>query len=354
VGRILPLVAGLAVAGWALTLGEPSRGPEEAQLPIAVPTWSAPATVDVPGVLADGATYAPRLYLDPETSVGVATGEDGSVRVILARAAGSFTELRRLGADENAQVNGFAVEGDTLVWMESTTRTGATPATTLWRSSWRGDTAPVQVTPDTGAPSFAGFATDVVISGGTVSWTSLALDGSGATQVRSVPVTGGQVTVLPLDGEFRLTVPPWAVTAVAGPGRPVTLINLETGEEIDANPGDNGALVCDPVWCRVAVTGDAGLAGIDLMHPDGSQRRRVAGPEATPTIGDATLLDRYVPLAVDRAEGVGLSLHDLTTGQTQLVAVHASNVAGRGGILWWSTGTGAQLTWHSLDLSALS
>jgi hypothetical protein len=66
------------------------------------------------------------------------------------------------------------------------------------------------------------------------------------------------------------------------------------------------------------------------------------------------LLDRFVPLATDRADGVGLNLYDLTTGTTQLVAPRATNVAGRGTILWWSTGLGADLTWHALDLARLS
>ena len=347
---MLPLVVGLAVVGWALALGEPARPPQPASVPISVvPTWTAP-TVDIPGVLADRATYAPRLYLTPETSVGIATSADGAVRVILARATGSFTELRNLPASENALVNGFAAEGDTLVWMESTTRDGVAPATTLWRAAWGADTPPVRVTADTGAPSFTGYATDVVISGATVSWTALV---SGSTQVRSVPVTGGEVNVRPLDGEYRLSAPPWVVTAGAGPGQPVRLVNLDTGERIDVRTEPTEAAFCDPVWCRISVTGDAGLAGIDVMHPDGSQRRRLTGPEATPPIGDATLLDRYVPLAVDRADGVGLSIADLSTGQTRLVADHATNISGRGGIVWWSTGNGPQLTWHALDLTLL-
>jgi hypothetical protein len=350
----VPLVAGLAVVVWALTLREPDRGSESVPVPVLMPTWTAPETVEVPGVLADGATYAPRLYLHPETSVGVATGADGEVRVILARSAGSFTELRRLAAEENAQVNGFAVDGDTLVWMESTTRAGVAPSTTLWRITWSDEAPPVPVTADTGAPNFTGFATDLVLDGGVASWTSFDVDGSGGTQLRSVPLTGGSVTVRPLDGEFRLTTPPWAVTAVAGPGRPVTLVNLENEERIEVDPGDGGAAVCDPTWCRVSVTGESGLVGIDVMSPDGTQRSRVAGAEATPIIGDPTLLDRYVPLAVDRVDGVGLALYDLTTGLTRVVALHASNVAGREGILWWSTGVDADLTWHALDLTNLS
>ncbi|MBX6748450.1 MAG: hypothetical protein IRY85_02070 [Micromonosporaceae bacterium] len=351
-GRVLPIVAGLAVVAWALTLGEPPRAPLAASSPISVvPTWTAP-TVDIPGVLADGATYAPRLYLTPDTSVGVATGADGTVRVILARASGSFTELRRLPAGENPQVNGFAVDGDTLVWMESTTRNGA-PATTLWRTTWSVDTPPVRVTTDTGEPTFIGFATDVVIHNGTVTWISLDPQGSGGMQVRSVPVGGGPVTVRPLDGEYRLSAPPWVVTATAGPGQPITLLNLDTNQRIDVSVEPTDVAVCDPVWCRLTVINDQGLVAIDVMQPDGTGRRRIAGPEATPTIGDVALLDRYVPLSVDRSAGVGLSIVDLTTGKTQLVAARATNVAGRGGIVWWSTGAGPELIWHSLDLARL-
>jgi hypothetical protein len=104
----------------------------------------------------------------------------------------------------------------------------------------------------------------------------------------------------------------------------------------------------------LSVTAGAELIGIDMVRPDGSERRRIAGPESTPTIGDPTLLHRFVPLATDRAGGVGLNLYDLTTGTTQLVAAQATNVAGRGSILWWSTGAGESLTWHALDLAELS
>lgn len=352
-GRVLAIVAGLGAVTWALALGEPPRAPLAAPTPLSVvPTWTAP-TVDVPGVLADGATYSPRLYLTPDTSVGVATGADGTVRVILARASGSFTELRRLPAGENPQVNGFAVEGDTLVWMESVTRDMAAPATTLWRATWSADTPPVLVTADTGQPTFIGSATDVVLHAGTVTWISLDPSGSGATEVRSVPVGGGTVSVRRLDGEYRLSTPPWAVTATTGPGRPVTLLNLETNERIDVNVEPTDVAVCDPVWCRLTVTGEEGLVAIDVMRTDGSERRRIAGSEATPTIGDAALLDRYVPLAVDRSGGVGLSIVDLSTGKTHLVAPRATNVTGRGSIVWWSTGTGPDLTWHALDLARL-
>jgi hypothetical protein len=307
--------------------------------------------VDIAGVLSDGSTYNPRLYLAADTSVGVATAPDGTVRVVLARAAGKVTQLHSRPAADNAQVNGFAVDGAMLVWMETVNHSGTEPATSLWRANWSGEGAAAQVTSYVSDPAFAGYSTDVSLGGGNVQWT--VAEGDSATEVWSVPVGGGSPSYRWIDGEYRLSSPPWLVSANSGPGNPVTLYNLDTGGKIPVAPGPTEAASCDPTWCRVTITGSGGLVGIDMMHPDGSQRRRISGSKSTPTIADPTLLGRYVPLATDRTEGVGLELYDLTTGQTKLVAEHASGVAGRGGVLWWSTGVGSALAWHALDLATL-
>jgi hypothetical protein len=101
------------------------------------------------------------------------------------------------------------------------------------------------------------------------------------------------------------------------------------------------------------------LVRIDLQRSDGSQRRRIAGNEATPTITDVAMLDRFVPLKTDRGAGgsvsdVGLSLYDLTLDRTDLVDSGVANVQGYGGMLWWSTGTGGDMVWHALDLRTAS
>jgi hypothetical protein len=350
---VLALVAGLAVVAWALALPDPARphaDPLSAPISLA-PTWTPPATVDIAGVLTDGSSYTPRLYLAADTSAGVATAPDGTIRVVLARAAGKVTQLHSRPAADNAQVNGFAGDGATVVWMETVNRSGAQPATSLWRATWSGDGAAVQVTSYVTDPVFAGYGTDVTLGGGLVQWT--VAEGDNATEVWSVPVGGGEPSYRWIDGEYRLSTSPWLVSANSGPGSPVTLYNLDTGGQVPLTPGPTEAVICDPTWCRVTITGDGGLIGIDMMHPDGSQRRRIAGSKSTPTIADPTLLGRYVPLATDRVDGVGLEVYDLTTGQTQLVADHASGVAGRGGVLWWSTGVGAALAWHALDLATL-
>jgi len=352
VRRIVPLVAGLAAVAWALALGEPSHNPDTAPSPVAVvPTWTGPPTVDIPGVLADGAAYAPRLFVTPEASVGVATGADGSVRLILARTPGSFTQLRDVPA--NALISGFAVDGDALVWMETTAGAGGGPVTTLWRASVAGTTPPTKVTTNTGQTNFDGLPATVIVADGRVTWTALLTGRTVRTEVRSVPLGGGQVGATRVDGELLLTNPPWAMSLPGGLGTPVTLRNITTGEEVTFATAPDESAVCDPSWCRVAVAGGSGLVGVDLVRPDGTERRRIAGPEATPTIGEPVLLGRFVPLATERPDGLGLSLYDLTTGETELLAPRAGNVGGHGGILWWSTGVGTELTWHALDLSRL-
>ena len=334
---------------WALALREPVR---ETATPTdtMTPTWDGPATVDIPGVLDDGATYSPRLFLDPQTSVGVATAQDGAVRVILARAPGTFTQLRSRPAQDRVQVTGFAAQGDTVVWIESP----ATGSASLWRASLSSGSTPAQLTTDVGEASFYGVPTEVAVAGDRVTWTTLSSQGPNRTEVRSTGLDGGPVERDPVDGELLLSGPSWAVSVPGGPGSPVTLLNLATQERIVVTPQPNEAVACSPVWCRVSVTGEGGLVGIDVMRPDGSQRQRIAGPEASPTIGEAALLDRYVPLATNRADGVGLSLYDLDRGQIQPIAPRAASVGGRGSILWWSTGVGTALTWHDLDLSRLA
>jgi hypothetical protein len=339
-----------------LTLGDPAPDPAPAASPFGsiAPNWSGPTPVDVPGVLADGATYTPRVFLTAEISAGVALSADGTVRVLLDTPGGQATELRKLAPADNAQINGFAFTADTLVWMESVSRSGSV-TTSLYRTTWRTPVRPTQVTTNTGDTSFFGLQSDVVLQDGKAYWTAVAGGPETATEVRSVPLTGGNVSTKRITGEYVLTTWPYAVSITGGKGSPVTLVDITTDATVTVATGTADVPLCSPTWCRVALVGGDGLTGIEMMHPDGSQRRRIAGPEATPTIADATLLDRYVPLATDRgAGGSGLSLFDLTSGRTDLVTPTAANVQGRDGVLWWSTGAGTSLVWHAVDLHGLS
>lgn len=354
--RLFALLGAVAAVGWLLTLPEPVLVIDAgAAPPLAAPTWSGPAPVSQPGQLGDGAAYTPRLYLTTQESVGLARTTDGAAwRVMLRGSDGQISELRRVAVSELAQFDGFAVGGDTVVWAESVSRAGAQARTTLWRANWRTAGRATLVTSNTGEASFLSREYDLMVSGGQVTWA--AVGAGGQTEVRSVGLGGGPVTITRLPGQYVLTASPWVVSLTGGRGSAVELVNLSTGERVTVGTSTAEIAACGPQWCRMGVLGaDNALLRIDIQRPDGSQRSKIAGSEATPTIADVAILDRFVPLKTDRTAGrpvadVGLSLYDIATGATDLVAKEVANIQAYGGLLWWSTGTGAALTWHVVDL----
>lgn len=326
------------------------------QLAVA-PTWSGPAPATISGRLADGAVYQPRAYLTQETSVGVAESPDGAFRRVVLRTGGRVIELRRVASPALPQFEGFTASGDTLVWAESVSEAGQAVRTKLWRTNWRTGAEPVVVTSNTGEADFFGGQHDLVVRSRRVYWSAVGTSRSGETEIRSVALTGGSVSIRRLTGTYALSAWPWAVSP-GGRGAPVRLLNLNDGKRIEVGTGAAETAICSPNWCRTATLEGNSVARFDVLRPDGSQRRRMAGNEATPSIADVALLDRFVPLTTDRGDagdrvGVGLSLYDISTGHTDLVAADVANVQGRDGMLWWSTGTGDELAWHAIDLRAL-
>jgi hypothetical protein len=358
-------LAGLVVAILAvirlLTLQGPDRATSQQSAPspplaLAAPTWSGPVPVRVSGNLADGTAYVPRIFVNPATSIGVAPSADGkALRVLLRTADARVTELRRAAASDVPQFDGFAASGSTVVWAESVSRSDSPVRTTLYRADWKAGTKAFAITTDTGDATFLGSQYDLVLRAGRVYWSAVAAGRTAATEVRSVAVSGGSVTVQRVTGAYTLSTWPWVVSA-GGHGTPVQLLNLQTRQRLKVATATAETAVCGPRWCRIGVIADNELARIEVQHTDGNDRHRIAGNEATPTIVDVSLLDRFVPLATDRgdnAPGVGLSLYDLTTGRTDLVALEAENVGGRDSMLWWSTGSGDDLVWNAVDLRAL-
>jgi hypothetical protein len=360
IGRLLVLLVALVAVVRLLTLPDPGRTPPPPEgAPLAVvPTWAGPRPVDTPGTLDDGAEYLPRLYLSPERSVGIAATSDGQfVRVLIREAGGRSTELHRVEAADHPEFDGFTVSGDTVVWAETLSRSDEPVATTIWRTNWRAEGRPAAVTDDTGSATFYGGQDDIVVRSGRAYWVALLPGDRARTEIRSVRLTGGPVTVTELDGEFVLSTWPWAVSAGPGRGTPVQLANLSDAKRIRVPTQVGEVAACGPTWCRMSVLNGDQVVRMDLQRVDGSDRRRIAGSEATPTIADVAVLDRFVPLATDRGDGqpgVGLSLYDIETGRTDLVAVDAANIQARNGMLWWSTGTGPELRWHAVDLRTLT
>jgi hypothetical protein len=343
------MVAALVLVAVLFALSDPQRDNLPAQLGAAVapaPSFHGPPTVDAAGILADTTIFTPRIYLDPQTSVGMAPTPDSRSLRLLLRNASKTVELRRIPLGQNPQFDGFTVDGDTVVWAE----TLASSDTTLWRANWHTLSKPVEIIDDAGNPTFAGSQYDMVVNGGRVYWT---IQASGSTDVRSVDLDGNDPQTKRLSGAYTLTQWPWAVSR-GGRGTPVKLLDLTTNHTASVATTAQQNATCTPSWCRLDTLGVSGLTRIDIEATDGSPASQVAGPSATPAITDAVVLDRYVPLIVDRTSGTGLSLFDVTTGQSTLIAVNVDNVRAWGGLLWWSTTSENGVEWHALDVHTLS
>jgi len=118
-------------------------------------------------------------------------------------------------------------------------------------------------------------------------------------------------------------------------------------------------LSCTPAWClSIALAGPDGVPTLyELVTPDGSRRLRVGGPRVSAAIPDVALLDRFEPVRLaGTAGGIGaqLALYDIRAARLVVVADAVGQVAGRQGVLWWSTGGPQTISWHSLDLTTLT
>ena len=265
--------------------------------------------------------------------------------------------LRTVAAGAPTQFDGFAVSGDTLVWAESVARPDATVRTTLWQANWRTGTSARQLTTNTGEVGFAGSQYDIVLHDGRAYWTAAGTGTRPRRRSGRWPLAGGRVSVRTVTGEYALTAWPWLVSA-GGRGVPVTLHHLETDERISVPTQSDEVAACAAAWCRVGALGEAGLVTLDLQRPDGSLRRRIAGADATPTIVDVVLLDRYVPLTMDRTDAGALGARLASTTSTASgpsssprtrPTCRAATVCCGG-----RPATVRGLTWHALDLRTVA
>ena len=133
-----------------------------------------------------------------------------------------------------------------------------------------------------------------------------------------------------------------------------------TGRAITVPVTADELATCDAHWCRVLVHAGAEPAATELMRTDGSDRRRIAGPQTEAIGPDVTALERFVPLLLADAERISadgreLLLYDITSGRTAVVAEGVRDVTVRGGTLWWSTSDerGDPDGWHLLNLRDL-
>jgi hypothetical protein len=355
--QLVALAVALGVGGWLVAADPPAR---RADKPAPVPqpytlqqTWSKAVIADISGQLADGTTYTPWLYVDSAVSVGTAPTADGTAeRVLLRTGSTAPHELRRVPSDHFPQFLGFVAAGDDVFWAESTATVDGTAETRIWRASWKVPGAAQSLTADTGAAVFFNSQFDLVVADGRVYWIAAAPTDTPISELRSVPVAGGKITMRKIDGPYQLSTWPWLQSA----STPLELLNTATGQKIGVLTSPGELVGCTPTWCRAMVSSPSGgVTRFDLMRPDGSERRRVAGGTASAATSDVAFLDRFEVLTQGGGESKQtLVLYDIRARKLVTVAADVGMVLAKGGMLWWSTGEQEVATWHALDLRTLT
>jgi len=357
--RLLPLAVAVLVSLALLALPRPQQVPAG---PLTLTSaWPEASIVDSPARLSDGAIFTPLYHLDAATTVGTAPTEDRkAVRLVQRGGEGAARELRRLPEPATPQFGGFTSSGNDLIWAEATVAANGRGETVIWKMDWRSGAAPVALTSDTGDVVFFNSQYDIVVADGVVHWVAAARTADPVTEVRSVPLAGGKVSVQRVTGTFALSVWPWLVSAGTGQNAPVQLRDIGSGRTLTVPSQPSELVTCAAAWCRVLVlAGDAGPARLDLMRPDGTDRRRVAGGQVSASVTDVAILDRFEVLSQAGRDGSPTSsqvlmLYDLAKRRTVTVDTGVGMVLCRGGVLWWSTGDNEALAWHAVDLRTLT
>jgi hypothetical protein len=243
----------------------------------------------------------------------------------------------------------MTADGATLAWAQST---GSQMQ--MWTLDLQHSAAPALLTTDTGSAVLNGAPDDLVIGAGRLYWTATPADDGNSTEVRSVALTGGPVTVHKQPGSWQLTTWPWLVNGADSPRGTTALDNLSTGQVVTVSGGDLETVHCTPAWCLVVSVSD-GAYRVEVRHPDGTASQTVASGQIVPTIADIVALNRFVVLseAAAYSDLTGtrqILVFDLSTQHTINLSAAARTVSYSNGVLWWSTGTQASPVWHAVDL----
>ena len=343
-------LAAALLAGAAL-LALPSGGSAQPAPVGAAVAWPRAERGTVQPVLPGGAAYRPGLFTDARTSIGTATGPgDRWLRLVRVGPGGSVRELRRLPRARHPSFPALTATGDVLAWVESTDG----GRLRLFTAGPTGGPAPRELTADLGRARFYRSEYDLVIAGGRVHW--VAAGPGDTTRVRSVALTGGPVRTRDEPGTWKLSAYPWLVNGVSDTSGSTVLRDLTTGRDTPVRrERARATAACSPAWCRVvSLTGD-GRSRIEVMRPDGSDRRRIGDGTVATVIVDVAPLDRFEVLSRigPTSELTGnneLIVVDLATRRTVEVSPDAGSVSYRDGMLWWSTGKLDAIVWHALDL----
>jgi hypothetical protein len=362
------LVGGLALVGVLLLIPAPSRrAPAASARPGA--TASAPATptlravwpkaslFGLPAVFPDGSIYQPQTLVDAATSVGPTTSADGlRTALVVAGPSGQPRVLDSALTRDGASFDAVTLTPDALYWMRTVSDADGRAQVSLWTAGRSGGPSR-RLSADVGAPLFNGSPYDMQAVGGRLYWLSATATAAG-TEVRSIPLSGGRVTVRTVPGAWTMAAWPWLVTAASATGTAVEMLDLDTGARLPVKAPAGKTVTCTPRWCRLIADNAAQATETDLVHPDGTGLQRVGGKDAIAFASDVALLDRFEPTltaltSVNANTVFRLDLYDIAHHRTVIVEPAATNAGAKGDYLWWSTGDNETLTWHALDLRTL-
>lgn len=349
--RSLALTAALTASGVLLVVPPFDHKPDPFKPELEAVAWPQAQRGAISADLPDGTTYQPVVFLGAHSSIGTAQSKDNRyLRLVLLGTGAKVRELRRVPVKDNPSFQDVTVSGDVAVWAEQTQR----DRVQLWTMNLRDGKPARSLATDTGNAVFYRSQYDLEIADGRVHWVATAP--GGVTEVRSVALTGGAVDVRREPGSWQLSAWPWLANGVSAAIGTTIMRNLRTGQDVSVRSGSaRSAANCSPKWCIVMSLARSGYSNIDVMHPDGSARERIAGGDAAPGIPDVAVLDRFEALAAVGPTSAltgnsELLVFDLAARRTIEVSPDAGKISYRAGVLWWATGNLDSYVWHSLDL----
>jgi hypothetical protein len=341
---------GVALLASVLLLVLPAAHKQIHPVPAAMElAWPNAKHAVLAATLSDGTPYQPGLFLTAGISIGTAPSKDHRwVRLLERRSDSEVALIREVSQRGYPSFSALTAAGDTLVWIESGTQTKPS----VWTSSLRRP-APRMLTADAGDVRSDQSAYDLVIAAGRVYWT--ATDATGATQVRSVALSGGTVTKQTEPGDWKLSAWPYLVNGVVSAPGTTVIRDLVTGQDRPVRGAARAITRCSPTWCEMTVVDKHGETAVELMRPDGSHREQIGGSDTAGAIRDPVVLDRFEIMAQFDTNSlltnhIELIAYEVATHRQVMISPDAFNVAYRAGVLSWSTGTDDNFIRHAVDL----
>lgn len=365
IAALVSAVVAVAAAVTLLALPSPGQRSSPAAAPAGPPTlqstWRDAGQLTLPGTLDDGGEYTPRAVTADGVPVGTAPDGRGNLRLLVGK-PGATRELHRLPANAQPGYSAVIVSGGQAVWAVTMPDDAGVARSAVWTAALDGSSPARRLTTGTGDMVFFNSEYDLVVAGGRVYWIAAAPTSEPTTEVRSVPLAGGDVRVQRIAGAFALSAWPWLVSAGNGQTGSIELRDLLTGRRIPIPGQPNELIACSPTWCRRVVLGNEGSTRLDLSRRDGRDRHTIAGTgggnAVSPGVSDVALLDRFEVLTTAAKNGgqtgdQRLFLYDVPARRAVLLHEAVGVAGARGGWLWWSTGTAEATQWTLLDLRSL-